>query len=95
VSPYNPEKCVRVPTDARLWIASLYLAAFVLLVTDTVRNDPSMLSRWGIFLTLIATAWTVAALHAYSRQVILEVMSWEHRQQGMLHDDDQLSVVGR
>jgi hypothetical protein len=34
-------------------------------------------------------------LHAYSRRVILEVMSWEHRQQGMPTREELSLVDGR
>lgn len=90
MSPYNPEKCLRIPTDTRLYVASLYLASLALLVFDSLDHDGSLLCVWSVFLALVATGAMCAVLHAHSRRVILEVMSWEHKQLGMSIDDTPL-----
>lgn len=80
---YNPEKCVRIPRDSRAGVACLWLASLILLTHDAI-DQPKVLgleSVWGVFLGLVACSWTCAILHAYSRRVVLEVMSYEHRQQ--------------
>jgi hypothetical protein len=73
----------------------MYLAAFVLLVIGTLTDDGSVWRAWGLFLALGATSWMCYTLHAYSRRVILEVMSWEHRQQGMPTREELSLVDGR
>lgn len=83
LSHYNPERCLRIPADARLYITIVYGVALGLLIAGTIHDDGSILRAWAIFLALGATTWTCVTLHCYSRRVILEVMSWEHRQQGM------------
>lgn len=89
---YNSDRFLKIPTDARLFSAILFGAALGLLIVDTVDLDPSLLSKWATFCALAGLAFMVSGLHSYSRRVILEVMSWEHRQQGM-GDDRPLSVV--
>ena len=94
---YTPERYLRIPTDARLWAALLFGAALGLLIADTVDLHKSLLSTWAIFCAFAGLAFLVSGLHSYSRRVVLEVMSWEHRQQGMpgLYDSDspQLSLL--
>jgi hypothetical protein len=80
LSPYDPDKHIRVPCDARLWISALWLAAFLLIAFDLADRNASYVSVAALFLAFVAQGWTTAMLHAYSRRVILEVMSWEHRQ---------------
>lgn len=62
-------------------VASTWLTAVVLLVVDSADGRGGILSAWAILCALGATAWTCALLHAHSRRVVLEVMSFEHRQQ--------------
>lgn len=78
---YSSDHAVRVPTDGRLWLALLWLIAFTLLVIDTTDHRFGIAGAWGIFVSLVATAWTGIVLHAYSRRIVLDVMSFEHRQQ--------------
>lgn len=93
MSPYNPDKCVTVPTDSRLWIAAIWTASLILMVVDSLDLDPSFLAIWSVFLALAGASWLCATLHAYSRRVILEVMSWEHQQQGFSPETRTLAAL--
>lgn len=82
MNSYNyEEKSITIPLDHRLGIALMYLAALVLLVVDTFDGESGIVGRWAIVIAVGGCAWTCVALHSYSRRVLLEVMSWEHRQQ--------------
>lgn len=72
---------LEIPIDCRLGCCSLWLAGVVLAVLDSLDEQVGILALWSVVLLLVATAWTVAQLLAYSRRVTLEVMSYEHRQQ--------------
>ena len=98
MSHYNPDKCLRIPADSRLWIAGLWGVAVGLLIYDSIDGRPGIIGRWAFFIGLTALGWTCALMHSYSRRVIIEVMSWEHQQQGMGvggDDDTHLSLVDR
>ena len=97
-------RTIRIPLDSRLGIAVMYAAALVLLVIDTLDGPDGLMGRWAIILAVGAVGWTMFRLHAYSRRVILEVMSWEHRVQSfgndagkslaLIRDDDDETEAG-
>lgn len=80
---YNPERSLnlKVPRDSRLGLIAAWLAGPILLVVDSLDHQISMLALWAMFCVGVAIAWTCAVVHCYTRRVILEVMSYEHRQQ--------------
>lgn len=60
----------------------MWLAAVILMFLNSFvdRYDGYHLGIPAILLALGASSWTMAALNAYSRRVMLEVISWEHQQ---------------
>lgn len=83
----NSDRCIHVPIDSRLGISAMWLASLILIVIDSLDLDPSYLGLWAIFLAIAAASWTSIAMQTHSRRVMLEVISWEHRQQGMFFTD--------
>lgn len=79
---YDTNSALRVPLDGRFWATLLWLLAFVLLGVDTVDNRRfGIIGAWGLIVAAISTTWSCVVLHAYSRRILLDVMSFEHRQQ--------------
>lgn len=76
IAPHTLE----VPLDCRLIVSSIWLAAVVLLAFDSADGDVSIIALWSIALLIIAATWTVVLALGHSRRVMLEVMSYEHRQ---------------
>lgn len=61
-------------------VVLLWLVAVGLLVWDTFHHTHGNAGEWALFLGMSAAVWTAALLMAHTRRVVLEVVSWEHRQ---------------
>ena len=75
------KRCLRIPLDCRLLTAVLWGTAIALAVLDTLDGDrPGFLSLWAIIVGMVAMSATAMVALTRSRRIMLEVMSYEHRQ---------------
>ena len=78
---YNSNHSLRVPLDGRLWLIMFWTVAAVLLAIDSLDGRFGIIGAWGLLFAAAGSAWATLVLHAYSRRIVLDVMSFEHRQQ--------------
>lgn len=95
MTQYDCDRALRVPLDGRLWLGLLWLASLTLLSIDTLDLRFGIAGAWALLLAVAGAAWTGVVLHAYSRRVVLEVMSYEHQQQHLSSRDNLLPLSGR
>lgn len=62
--------------------ATFWLTAVLLMLIEHANSSISdgTLSHWAVLVALGATCWTVSALINHARRVVLDVVSWEHRE---------------
>lgn len=71
-----------IPINGTAIATALWLASVGLMVGDTYgdwRGDGT-LARWSLLAAVAAAALSVGVMITHARGVVLDVMSWEHKQ---------------
>lgn len=93
---FGRDRCMRIPLDGRLGVALIWLSAVVLAGADWLDDGRlGFKSVLALMISQVAAVITVALLHAHSRRVVLEVMSWEHRQLANSDGNSPLQSISR
>ena len=90
---YNPDRCFKIPADCRAILGVLWLATVTLLAVDSLDGHPGIMAAWAVLGGCAAAAWTCILVHEYSRRILLDVMSFEHRQQTPMMDEPDRALT--